>query len=70
MDRTVYDHCHVVLKHDSLNWGPKPFRNLDVWESHPGFLEKVKELRLSYKVNDNDIWVLKEKLKSLKRDLK
>jgi len=59
MDRTVSDHCALVLKYDSLNWGPKPFRSLDVWESYPGFLERVKELWSSYKVNGNDIWVLK-----------
>ena len=26
-----------------IDWGPKPFRNLDAWFSHDGFIKLVKE---------------------------
>jgi len=63
LDRTVSDHCAIILKHKDIDWGPRPFRTLDVWITHVGFNDKVRTLWEQYKVSDNDIWVMKEKLK-------
>nr|KYP50529.1 Putative ribonuclease H protein At1g65750 family [Cajanus cajan] len=38
MPRDVSDHCALLVKHNSLNWGPKPFRFNNCWLDH-------KELR-------------------------
>jgi len=59
-----------VLKTSSTDWGPKPFRSIDVWQSD----ERVKDFVISkwqrYEVQGSGIYVLKEKLKKLKADLK
>lgn len=40
-NRTVSDHCPIILKEGFSEWGPKPFRKLDCWLEHPGFVEFV-----------------------------
>jgi len=37
LDRQLSDHCAIILKHNTIDWGPKPFRTLDVWWSFAGF---------------------------------
>ncbi|XP_068471265.1 uncharacterized protein [Phaseolus vulgaris] len=68
--RVVSDHCALVLKSCVKDWGPKPFRTLDVWLKEPGFTAMIKDKWESYQVEGNRISVLKEKLKLLKADLK
>ena len=29
-NRSVSDHCAIILKDEYVDWGPKPFRSLDV----------------------------------------
>ncbi|XP_068500940.1 uncharacterized protein [Phaseolus vulgaris] len=70
LDRQVSDHCAVVLKANIVDWGPKPFRFLDIWQEHKEFDNFVKDKLGSYLVQGNEIFVLKEKLKMLKSDLK
>ena len=31
LDRQISDHCGLVLKSNMVDWGPKPFRFLDIW---------------------------------------
>lgn len=31
LQRSVSDHCPLLVSCESNNWGPKPFRSLDVW---------------------------------------
>jgi len=59
-----------VLKANIVDWGPKPFRFLDIWQEHKEFDNFVKDKLGSYLVQGNEIFVLKEKLKMLKSDLK
>lgn len=35
--RTVSDHVPIVLEIKVRDWGPKPFRSLNVWLSHSEF---------------------------------
>ncbi|GKU96369.1 hypothetical protein SLEP1_g9610 [Rubroshorea leprosula] len=37
MQKTVLDHCAVILHTTSADWGLKPFRVLDAWPPHPNF---------------------------------
>jgi len=53
-----------------VDWGPKPFRFLDIWQEDKEFGIFVKNKWESYLVQGNEILVLKEKLKMLKSDLK
>ncbi|XP_068498242.1 uncharacterized protein [Phaseolus vulgaris] len=70
LSRSISDHCAVILKEVSVDWGPKPFRCLDVWQRDNGFKEFVRSSWSSYKVVGREIFVFKEKLKKLKADLK
>lgn len=42
MPRTVSDHCPLALETKEINWGPKPFRFINAWCSHPEFLKFVE----------------------------
>ena len=37
------DHIPLLLESTVVNWGPKPFRSLDMWFSHPKFMKMVQE---------------------------
>ncbi|XP_057755992.1 uncharacterized protein LOC130975184 [Arachis stenosperma] len=41
--RGLSDYCPMIVEDTSLRWGPRPFRNLDSWFTHEGFLRMVKE---------------------------
>ncbi|GKV49692.1 hypothetical protein SLEP1_g56430 [Rubroshorea leprosula] len=44
LNRTVSDHCPLLLKNEVQDWGSKPFRRFDAWLDRPGFKEKVTEV--------------------------
>jgi len=69
LDRQISDHCALVLKSNVVDWGPKPFRFLDIWQEDKEFENFIKSKWESYLVQGNEIIVLKEKLKMLKSDL-
>ncbi|KAL8476717.1 hypothetical protein ACS0TY_029134 [Phlomoides rotata] len=46
--RSLSDHCPIVLVNKPKDWGPKPFRCLNAWFSHPDFRNFVKERWSSY----------------------
>lgn len=68
--RSVSDHCPLILKEGDYDWGPKPFRVLDCWHDHPDFAPFVRAKWSSYQIFGKAAYVLKEKLKMLKSDLK
>lgn len=40
LDRTISDHCALVLKSNFVDWDPKPFRYVDIWHSHSRLVHK------------------------------
>ncbi|XP_027905898.1 uncharacterized protein LOC114165485 [Vigna unguiculata] len=68
--RQVSDHCALLLKSVTMDWGPKPFKSLNIWFSDPSFKNTVKQSWESYFGIGNSMTTLKEKLKKLKHDLK
>jgi len=70
LNRSISDHCAVILKEVLVDWGPKPFGFLDVWMKDSSFKEFVSSSWSAYKVTGGGIFVFKEKLKKLKADLK
>jgi len=70
MDIFVSDHCALVVKLSSTDWGPKTFRYIDACHTDRGFSDFVKKSWDKHNVEGNEIWSLKEKLKSLKRELR
>ena len=47
------DHCTLVLKLTLINWGPKPFRTLNVWNKESGFKDMVNQRWKMYNENGN-----------------
>lgn len=69
IQRSISDHCAVVLKRASGNWGPAPFRAINAWTSHHDFLNTVKDLWSSCSVSGWKGFVVKEKIKALRKGL-
>ncbi|XP_025661310.1 uncharacterized protein [Arachis hypogaea] len=40
--RGLSDHCPLIVEDARVRGGPRPFRSLDSWFTHEGFLEMVK----------------------------
>lgn len=70
MDRNISDHCALILKSKVLDWGPKPFRFLDMWQEDKDFNSFVKKKWENYRVHGNNIQMIMDKLRMLKSDLK
>ena len=60
LSRSISDHCAVILKEVSEDWGPKPFRCLDVWQKDRRFKEFVRLNWSSYKVDGEEFLCLKK----------
>lgn len=50
-------------------WGPKPFRFLNYWLEHEGFIEEVKSAWNENQISGRAAYVVKKKLKRLKERL-
>ncbi|GKV27606.1 hypothetical protein SLEP1_g36762 [Rubroshorea leprosula] len=70
LNRTVSDHCPVLLKNERVDWGPKPFKFFDAWLQVPGCKELIRNTWNSTAVEGWYGFKLKEKLKSVKIALK
>ncbi|CAK8531364.1 unnamed protein product [Lathyrus sativus] len=68
--RDISDHCQIWLKISPKSWGPKPFKTNDIWFEYGLFLKFVEEKWLNYRVSGRSDFVLKEKFKLLRGDLK
>ena len=43
LGRQVSDHCTLILKTHVVEWGPKPFRFLDIWQEDKRFSDFVQK---------------------------
>ncbi|KAL8512922.1 hypothetical protein ACS0TY_019182 [Phlomoides rotata] len=68
--RTLSDHCPIYMESAIKNWGPRPFRFINTWVKHPQFKHFFESKWCSYQVHGWTAFRLKEKLKSLRNDLK
>ncbi|XP_057469671.1 uncharacterized protein LOC130758752 [Actinidia eriantha] len=67
---TISDHCPVLIKLDDRDWGPKPFKFLNVWLSNPNCVKLMEE---AWESNTDQGWAafrIHKKLKSMKASLK
>ena len=67
--RNISDHCLILLKVTSINWGPKPFRVLNCWCKEKSFIKLVHEEWNAIEVKGCGAYVLKEKIKKLKEKI-
>ncbi|GKV48207.1 hypothetical protein SLEP1_g55033 [Rubroshorea leprosula] len=70
LSRSVSDHCPILLKNESIEWGPKPFKFFNAWLDQPGCKEIITEVWNTTKVTGWNGYILKEKLKRTKNKLK
>lgn len=70
LERNFSDHCPILLRSKIIYWGPKPFKVLDCWMKDSSFKRTVHECWTSSLLGGWGGFVLKEKLKRLKRRLK
>lgn len=70
LPRSVSDHCPIPLDTKIIDWGPRPFRFVKAWTTHPGFKEFVDNTWKSAEVVGWGGFVVKEKMKFLKGELK
>jgi len=70
LPRDVSDHCRVILKVESNDWGPKPFRFNNFWLHNKNLKKVVDDVWGSSVVRGWMDFVLKSKLKGLKTTLK
>ncbi|XP_057811684.1 uncharacterized protein LOC131025921 [Salvia miltiorrhiza] len=70
LQRTVSDHCPILLDTKKVDWGPKPFRFLNAWTRHPDFETVVKESWQRGGISGWSSFIFKEKIKRLKNDLR
>jgi hypothetical protein len=68
--RGLSDHCPLQLSVDEENWGPRPSRMLKCWQDMPGYKQFVQDKWNSFHVEGWGGFVIKEKLKFLKTELK
>lgn len=66
----ISDHCLILLKNEVKNWGPKPFKFFNNWMEHPSFKKLVLESWTKPTSLHWNLSGLREKLKTLKGDLK
>ncbi|GMP24335.1 hypothetical protein CsSME_00001633 [Camellia sinensis var. sinensis] len=64
------DHCPIMLIDDERDWGPKPFRFINAWSSHPSFSLFVAKVWDEFRIIGKAGHVLFQKLKMLKVELK
>ncbi|GLT32792.1 hypothetical protein SLA2020_074330 [Shorea laevis] len=70
LKRNISAHCAIILKTRVIDWGPKPFRVLDVWQQHPEFKKLVEDKWNEMVVDGFAGYRCLQKLKMLKKFLK
>ncbi|MCI08407.1 putative transposon TX1 protein, partial [Trifolium medium] len=70
LPRVVSDHCPLVLRYNSVDWGPRPFRFNNHWLLHKDFKSLVEEWWRSQSYSGWMGFVLKEKVNGLKGVIK
>ncbi|XP_057808418.1 uncharacterized protein LOC131022891 [Salvia miltiorrhiza] len=70
LQRSISDHCPILLSTEDVDWGPKPFRFINAWTSHGEFLQVVQKVWEEQNLSGWSFFVFKEKLKRVKLALK
>ncbi|XP_057426056.1 uncharacterized protein LOC130719419 [Lotus japonicus] len=70
LNRDISDHCPLLLRCLVQDWGPKPFNVLNCWFQDHRFPAFVKQSWEGIHIDGWGAFVLKQKLKALKSNLK
>lgn len=70
LERSFADHCPLLLKSSSPDFGPIPFRLFDHWTTESGFDDLINKNWVSHEDRGNPMLHLKSQLKFLKCQIK
>jgi hypothetical protein len=70
LPRSVSDHCPLLVRYNSVDWGPRPFRFNNHWLLHKEFNKVVEQFWRGSNLTGWMAFILKEKLKGLKAHLR
>ncbi|MCI07297.1 endonuclease/exonuclease/phosphatase family protein, partial [Trifolium medium] len=70
LDRSLSDNCPIMLINKVMDWGHKPFKMLKCWRDVEGYQDFVRDKWKEIKVEGWGGYVLKEKFKAIKKELK
>ncbi|GAU32684.1 hypothetical protein TSUD_145580 [Trifolium subterraneum] len=70
LPRDVADHCPLVLRYSSADWGPKPFRFNNFWLENRDFKEVITNAWEAQHLEGWMGFILRERLKGLKLVIK
>ncbi|XP_058198544.1 uncharacterized protein LOC131314067 [Rhododendron vialii] len=70
LPRPLSDHCPIVIQDDSRDWGPRPFRFLDIWLSNPNCRRIARETWDDVHVTGWAGFIFVQKLRAIKDKLK
>ncbi|KAH1202923.1 putative ribonuclease H protein [Glycine max] len=70
LERNYSNHCPIIMKSKSIDWGPKPFKVFDAWLKNKEYQKVVRDCWAANQLFGWGGFVLKNKLKILKARLK
>jgi hypothetical protein len=70
LPRDVSDHCPIVLRYSDVDWGPRPFRFKKFWLQNSSFKALVSKVWEEQHFTGWMGFILKERLKGLKVEIK
>jgi len=70
LERNYSDHCPIIMKSKSIDWGPKPFKVFDGWLNNKDYQKVVRDCWADNQPLGWGGFALKCKLKTLKQRLK
>ena len=70
LPRVIFDHCPLLVEIGGVGRGRCAFKFENMWLKVEGFVEKVQQWWSSYSFLGSPSFVLAQKLKALKEDLK
>ncbi|KAL8462975.1 hypothetical protein ACS0TY_033030 [Phlomoides rotata] len=68
--RSLSDHVPIFIEGCKKDWGPRPFKFFNQWIQHPGYKELIEKVWSSSTKQGWASFVIKEKLKEVKIELK
>lgn len=68
--RRVSDHVAILLRDETVDWGPKPFKFVNGWMKEEGFKKVVTEAWANGEQVGWKGYIIKEKFKSVKEKIK
>ncbi|KAL8530880.1 hypothetical protein ACS0TY_007781 [Phlomoides rotata] len=68
--RSLSDHVSIFIEGSKKDWGPRPFKFFNQWIQHPGYKELIERVWSTSSKQGWASFVIKEKLKEVKAELK